>query len=248
MCTNCNDSQHRATRRSVLGLGIGGVAALASALGPRAAWADCAPFTGEMQAATGPQDALAQLLAGNARFAAGQSLSCDHAVNIAATANSQTPLACVLGCIDSRAAPEILFDQQIGDIFVARVAGNVPTDEVIGSFEYATAVAGTKLIVVLGHSHCGAVKGAVDRAVVGDQLTRLLDLIEPAVVGTELKGERSSNNHHFVESVTETNVRMGMQGMIAGSPVISGFVASGQVIVVGAIYDVETGLVRLLET
>ena len=118
---------------------------------------------------------------GNARFAGGASLHCDLLGEMKATAEKQTPFACVLGCIDSRAAPELVFDQQVGDVFVGRVAGNLPTAEILGSFEYATKVAGAKAIVVLGHNHCGAVKGAIDKADVGANLTTLLNEIEPAV-------------------------------------------------------------------
>lgn len=136
-----------------------------------------------------------------------------------ATAEKQMPFACVLACIDSRSAPELVFDQQIGDIFVARVAGNVPTTEILGSFEYA-------------------IKGAVDKANVGANLTTLLNEIEAAVVTTPLTGERSSKNHEFVEAVAETNVRSSVRALTEKSPVLADRVKAGTVKVVGGLYDI----------
>lgn len=227
-------------------LGIVGAAPLAAGFGLPVLADDCMPFDAAMQAATTPDKALAMLAEGNARFVAGTSLHCDLLAEAAATAEKQTPFACVLGCIDSRAAPELIFDQQVGDIFAARVAGNVPTTEIIGSFEYAVKVAGAKAIVVLGHGHCGAIKGAVDKAVVGDSLTTLLDEIEPAVAATPLTGERSSKNHEFVQAVAETNVRQGVAALVAKSAVLKEAVDSGALKIVGAMYDLETHVVSYL--
>ena len=247
MCKTCKaEDVALLNRRSLLGLGAAGLTAAAGLMLPGRAFADCAPFTADSQAAMTPAKAIEALMAGNGRFAAGRALNCDPLVNIAATAEKQTPFACVLACIDSRSAPEHVFDQQVGDIFTARVAGNLPTPEIIGSFEYATLVAGACAIVVLGHSHCGAVKGAIDRAVVADNLTTLLEELEPAVAATPLEGERSSANHHFVESVAETNVRFAVASFLANSPALAGLVDSGKLVVSGALYDVETGVVRLL--
>ena len=227
-------------------LGIVGAAPLAAGFSLPVLADDCVPFDAAMQAATTPDEALAMLAEGNARFVAGKSLHCDLLAEAAAAAEKQTPFACVLGCIDSRAAPELIFDQQIGDIFAARVAGNVPTVEIIGSFEYAVKVAGAKAIVVLGHGHCGAIKGAVDKAVVGDSLTSLLDEIEPAVAATPLTGERSSKNHEFVQAVAETNVRQGVAALVAKSAVLKEAVDSGALKIVGSMYDLETHVVSYL--
>lgn len=218
-----------------------------AALGATPALSDeCAPFLADAQAATTPDAAIQFLLEGNARFAGGASLHCDLMSGVKATAENQTPFACVLACIDSRSAPELVFDQQVGDIFVARVAGNVPTPEILGSFEYATKVAGAKVIVVLGHNHCGAIKGSIDKAKVGDNLTTLLNEIEPAIAATQLEGDRSAKNHHFVEAVAETNVRLAVAAMTEKSSVIKELVDSGAVKVVGGLYDVETGKVTFL--
>lgn len=248
MCETCKAEVPDLIRRRQV-LGFASVLAGGAVLGlaPLRAMADeCAPFLAEAQAATSPDQAIQMLADGNARFAAGASLHCDLLGEMKATAEKQTPFACVLACIDSRSAPELVFDQQVGDVFVARVAGNVPTAEILGSFEYATKVAGAKAIVVLGHNHCGAVKGAVDRADVGVNLTTLLDEIEPAVVATPLEGERSSKNHHFVEAVAETNVRFAVAALTEKSAVLKALVDEGAVKVVGALYDIETGKVTFL--
>ena len=251
MCNECTEGMAvRHDRRGFLGLGVlaAGMAALGAepSFAAADAAAECAPFLAEAQAAASPDDAIRFLKDGNARFVAGQPLRCNLLADVKATAEKQTPFACVLACIDSRCAPELVFDQQIGDLFVGRVAGNVPTAELIGSFEYATKVAGAKAIVVLGHTHCGAIKGAVDRADVGPNLTTLLAEIEPAVAATPLTGERSSKNGPFVEGVAETNVRMATAALVERSPVLRELVESGAVKVVGAIYDIETGKARFL--
>lgn len=248
MCHVCNKSaQGLLSRRKVLGFASMVAGGTIFGLSPGKALAnECLPFLSDAQAEATPDQAIKFLVDGNARFAAGNSLNCDLLGEMTATAEKQTPFACVLACIDSRSAPELVFDQQIGDIFVARVAGNVASAEVIGSFEYATKVAGAKAIIVLGHNHCGAVKGAVDKANVGANLTALLNTIEPAIVTTPLEGERSSHNHHFVEAVAEANVRMAVAAMTENSHVINELVIAGAVKVVGALYDIETGKVKFL--
>ncbi|OYU17759.1 MAG: carbonic anhydrase [Rhodobacteraceae bacterium PARR1] len=248
MCETCKtDAPELIRRRQLLGFASVLTAGAVFGVAPLRAMADeCAPFLADAQAATTPDQAIALLADGNARFAAGASLKCDLLAEMTATAEKQTPFACVLACIDSRSAPELVFDQQVGDVFVARVAGNLPTTEILGSFEYATKVAGAKAIVVLGHTHCGAVKGAVDRADVGANLTVLLDEIEPAVLATPLEGERSSKNHHFVEAVAETNVRFAVAALTEKSPVLKAMADAGAIKVVGALYDIETGKVTFL--
>ncbi len=248
MCDNCKTTPVASFgRRQFMGWAglVAGTAVLGMTAG-KAAADECAPFLADAQAATTPDQAIQLLADGNARFSAGASLHCDLLGEMKATAEKQTPFACVLACIDSRSAPELVFDQQIGDLFVGRVAGNVPTPEILGSFEYAVKVAGAKAIVVLGHSHCGAVKGAVDKADIGANLTVLLEEIEPAVQATPLTGERSSKNHEFVEAVAETNVRMAVAAMTEKSPLLKSMVDEGSVKVVGALYDIETGAVRFL--
>ena len=207
---------------------------------------ECIPFNGDMQKATTPEQALAMLKEGHARFASGHSLNCNYALQILGTAAKQTPYACVIGCIDFRVPPEVVLDQQIGDIFVARVAGNYPNNDIIGSMEYATKVAGAKAILVLGHTSCGAIKGAVDDVKLGN-LTALLAEIMPAVDETHLEGERSSKNHEFVEDVAHANVLRGVKLLTEKSEVLKELVDSGQLVIAGAIHDVHTGQVTFLD-
>lgn len=247
MCNDCSGDVGQASRRGFLRLGLMGTGALAlGALATSAQAEECAVFDATMQQAITPDDAIAKLMAGNARFRAGQQLNCDLMAEAMITASKQTPFACVLGCMDSRAAPELVFDQQIGDIFVSRVAGNLATPEIIGSFEYGTKVAGAKAIIVLGHSHCGAIKGAIDKAEVGQNLTILLDAIEPIVQAVGGEGERSSENHELVAAVAEANVRNAAEKLASSSEVLSALVASGDLKIVPAMYDIDTGKVHLL--
>ncbi len=166
---------------------IGGMAALAGLAGAAQAKDRCVVFTPQMQQAKTPAEALKRLQDGNARFVAGQALNCDLLEQVRSTAAQQAPFAAVLGCIDSRVPPELVFDQQIGAMFVARIAGNIASADIIGSLEFATALAGAKLIVVLGHSECGAVKGAIDDAKLGS-LTGVLQQIRPALAQLDYKG------------------------------------------------------------
>lgn len=247
MCNDCSGEDGHASRRGFLRLGLMGTGALAfGALATSARADECAPFDATMQQAITPDEAIQRLMKGNLRFVAGEGLHCDLLTQAHATAAKQTPFACVLGCMDSRAAPELVFDQQIGDIFVSRVAGNLATPEIIGSFEYGTKVAGAKAIVVLGHSHCGAIKGAIDKAQVGTNLTVLLNEIEPVVQFVGVAGERSSHNHELVEAVAEANVRNAATKLAGSSAVLAGLVAAGELKIVAAMYDIDTGVVRLL--
>ncbi|OAB63129.1 carbonic anhydrase [Leptolyngbya valderiana BDU 20041] len=204
-------------------------------------------FDQESQQALTPDQALDILKAGNARFVAGESIDRDLIEQQRDTASGQFPFAVVLSCLDSRSAPEVVFDQGVGDIFVGRVAGNVVDTNLLGSFEFATAAAGSKLIVVMGHTACGAVKGACDGVEVGN-LTALLDEIEPAIdaVSTPVGTDRSSANTEFVNQVIEVNVRMQVNELLRRSDVIRGLVEQGQVKVVGAVHDLATGEVRFL--
>ncbi|AKS41204.1 carbonic anhydrase family protein [Wenzhouxiangella marina] len=208
---------------------------------------DYRTFDQASQSALTPDEALQLLIDGNARFVAGESIERDLIEQQRETAGGQYPFAVVLSCLDSRSAPEVVFDQGVGDIFVGRVAGNVVDTNLLGSFEFATAAAGSKLIVVMGHTACGAVMGACDGVEVGN-LTALLDEIEPAIdaVSTPVGTDRSSANAEFVNRVAETNVRMQVNELLRRSDVIRGLVEQGQVKVVGAIHDLATGEVRFL--
>ena len=200
-------------------------------------------LTREAQLAISPAEARARLAAGNQRFVSGQQVERDLAAQVKATAGGQYPFAVVLGCIDSRVPPELVFDQGIGDIFAPRIAGNFVNTDILGSMEFATAVAGAKLIVVLGHSECGAVKGACDNVQLGN-LTHTLSNIAPAVYATSTDGDRNSKNASFVDAVTRKNVELTVQNILERSGVIRQLVASGDLQVVGAVHDVATGKVE----
>ncbi len=206
--------------------------------------------TAQTQAAMTPETALEMLKEGNARFVENRPLARNYAQQIALTASGQYPHSVILACIDSRGPVEVIFDQGIGDVFVPRVAGNFVNTDILGSMEFATAVAGARLVVVLGHTECGAVKGACDRVVMGN-LTSTLANIAPALytvsINQEIEGERSSKNKAFVHAVTVENVRETVKNITDRSAVIAELVESGKVRVVGALHDVSTGRVTFLD-
>ena len=206
----------------------------------------CAVATKEAQAATTADQALLRLKAGNERFRTGRSLHCDLMAQIKASAQGQAPFAAVLGCMDSRVAPELVFDQQLGDILTVRVAGNIVNTDNLGSLEYATKVLGTKLIVVLGHSECGAVKGAIDDVKLGN-VTALLANIRPAVLKVAVgEGDHTSKNKKFVQSVADQNARDAAALLTAHSELLAAQVAEHQVKIVSAMHDISTGAIRWL--
>lgn len=189
------------------------------------------------------EEALAQLQEGNGRFVAGRPAERDLMQQVRQTRNGQSPFAAVLGCIDSRVPPELVFDQGIGDIFSVRVAGNFVNEDVLGSLEFACKVAGASLIVVLGHSHCGAVMGACDGVRLG-HLTGMLGHLKPAVDAVPVSdGERTSENAAFVRRVAEKNVELSVAAIRARSPVLREMEDQGAIAVVGAMYDVASGVV-----
>ena len=193
------------------------------------------------------QEPTAQMLKeGNARFVQGKMLKRDLMQQVKATAAGQFPFATIVGCMDSRASNELLFDQGIGDIFSARVAGNFVNDDILGSLEFGSAVAGSKLIVVLGHTECGAIKGACDDVVVGN-LTQTLVNIKPAVAAVSgFEYARSSKNDKFVQAVTHKNVVLTVERIRERSPILRGMVDEGQIGLAGAMYDVHNGKVTFM--
>ncbi len=208
--------------------------------------ADPAVMTQAKQNQMSADQALQVLKDGNARFVSGNTIKRDLPAQVKATGHDgQFPLASIVSCIDSRSAPSQVFDQGVGDLFVASVAGNVVNEDILGSLEYASKVAGTKLIVVLGHTHCGGVKGACDAVELGN-LTQLVGKIRPAVNMTpDVHGsDRSSKNHHFVDEVAENNVKLQVKAVLDKSPVLRDMAQKGQIKVVGAMLDVETGKIR----
>jgi carbonic anhydrase len=205
------------------------------------------PLDRESRDAMSPDDALAELQEGNARFVAGEGLERDWLAQAKGSTGGQYPFASILSCVDSRVPPEIVFDQGIGDLFVARIAGNFITTDLLGSLEFTTAAAGSRLIVVLGHTACGAIRGACDGVQLGN-LTHTLSQLYPAVYATTgVPGPRSSENTAFVDAVTRTNVEQTVRNIVERSPVIAARVKDGQLRVVGALYDLATGKVTFLE-
>jgi len=198
------------------------------------------------QAEITPQKALQMLKEGNTRFVQGKMLERNLMQQVEATAAGQFPFATIVGCMDSRASNELLFDQGIGDIFSARVAGPVVNDDILGSLEFASVVAGSRLIVVLGHTECGAVKGACDDVIVGN-LTWTLANIRPAVAAVSgYDADRSSKNSEFVQAVTDKHVMLTVERIRNRSPIMEAMVDKGQIGLVGAVYDVHTGKVKFL--
>ncbi len=199
------------------------------------------------QAATTPQKALQELKAGNARFVAGEPLARNLPSEVKATASGQYPYAVILSCLDSRQPIEIVFDQGVGDVFSARVAGNVLNDDILGSMEFACKAAGAKLIVVTGHTNCGAIKGAVDNVELGN-LTGLLAKIQPAMAEVPEDGKsRDSKNSAFVDHVSESNVRQVMKEIRERSPVLREMLDKGEIGLVGGMYDLSTGVVHFYD-
>ncbi len=205
------------------------------------------PPTKEAQAGMTPQSALAELKTGNARFVAGQPLHRNNPADVKATASGQYPFAVVLSCLDSRQPIEAVLDQGIGDIFSARVAGNVLNEDILGSMEFGCKVSGAKLIAVIGHSNCGAIKGAIDDVQLGN-LTGLLTKIKPAMDAVPADvSPRTSKNHGFVDQVGEANVRLVMRQIRDRSPVLREMLDHGQIGLVGGMYDLDTGQVHFFE-
>lgn len=198
----------------------------------------------QVQSQLTPEDALELLKAGNERFLKNQPFDRHLPSEIKETARGQFPFAIVLSCIDSRVPTEILFDQGIGDLFNARIAGNFINKDILGSMEFACALAGSKLIVVMGHTSCGAVKGACDHVELGN-LTDMLKALEPAVEATPTQPgeERSSKNEDFVNRVAQTNVELTMKRILEESEVLRALYEKGEIGMVGAMYDVASGKV-----
>lgn len=207
------------------------------------------PVSQDEQAAMKPGDVLADLMAGNQRYAAGKLSDPNLQARIQAAVSGQYPKAYVLSCVDSRVPVEMVFDQSLGDIFVGRVAGNVENEDQIGSMEFAAKYAGAKLILVLGHESCGAVKGAC-AGVEDGNLTLLLEKISPAV--QSVKGfkakDRTADNKDFVDQVIQKNVERTVADIRTRSPILAEMEASGKIRIVGGVYSLKSGKVELADS
>ena len=202
--------------------------------------------TRETQATMTPEKALQYLKEGNQRFQNNLKANRNLLEQVNDTSEGQFPFATILSCIDSRVSAELVFDQGLGDIFSVRIAGNFVNEDILGSMEFASKLAGTKLIVVLGHTSCGAVKGACDDAKLGN-LTAMLSKIKPAVNAiSEPKDQslRNSKNSEFVDKVSEKNVLLTIERIFKESEVLAEMQKNGEILIVGAMYDVNTGEVN----
>lgn len=204
-------------------------------------------ITKAVQDSMSPASVLQDLMEGNNRFLNNNKEQTDDKALIQQTASGQYPKAVILSCIDSRVPVEQVFDQAIGDIFVARVAGNFENVDILGSMEYSCKVAGSKLVLVLGHEGCGAVKAACDGVELGN-ITALLDNIMPAVrqASEEIDGEANSSNAQFVKRAIENNVRLTIDRIREKSPILKEMEDNGEIVIKGGVYDISTGRVRSL--
>jgi carbonic anhydrase len=202
--------------------------------------------TKETQSTMTPEKSLQFLKEGNQRFQSNLKANRNLLEQVNDTSEGQFPFATILSCIDSRVSAELVFDQGLGDIFSVRIAGNFVNEDILGSMEFGCKLAGTKLVVVLGHTSCGAIKGACDHAEMGN-LTKLIEKINPAVNAvTEPKdeGQRNSKNLAFVDEVSKKNVELTIDRIHAESPILSEMEKNGEIKIVGAMYDINTGAVE----
>lgn len=204
-------------------------------------------LTKEMQAAITPAKALAILKDGNHRFMNNLKANRNLLQQANETSDGQHPFAVILSCIDSRTSAELIFDQGLGDIFSARIAGNIVNEDILGSMEFACKVAGSKIIVVLGHTKCGAVKGACDHVEMGN-LTALLSKIQPAVYDENtVKENRNSANEEFVEKVSTINVKRTVKSIMERSPILKEMIEKGEIGIAGGTHDITTGEVAFYD-
>ncbi len=238
------ESQTVWSRRSFIGTALGACVISPTLLAQTGLNGSGALTKEQRDALTIPQ-IIEAMKKGNERFRSGKMAPRDYLAQKRTSASGQYPAAIILGCIDSRAPAEILFDTGIGDAFNARVAGNVVNDDMLGSMEFACAVAGAKVVFVLGHTKCGAVKGAIDDVVLGN-LTGLLARIKPAIAQTKFDGEKSAKNYDYVDAVARTNVQVVISDIRRRSPVLEDLEKKGSILITGGMYNVTTGEVDYL--
>lgn len=204
-------------------------------------------MTKEQQEALTPDQVLNEFIEGNKRFNTGNSIPRDLSIQARKSAPGQYPKAVILSCLDSRVPVEDVFDQGLGDIFVGRVAGNFVNEDLLGSMEFACKVAGAKLIVVMGHQHCGAVKGAIDDVKLGN-ITAMLVKIKPAVeMSKDFPGEQKSKNDEYVKHVCENNVKYAIQQIREKSPILKEMEDKGEIKIVGTFYRLTDGILEFVK-
>ena len=202
-------------------------------------------LTRDMQQSLTPDNAIALLKAGNSRFVSNLKLNRNLLEQVNDTREGQFPFAAILSCIDSRAPAELIFDQGLGDIFSIRIAGNFINDDILGSMEFACKIAGSKLIVVLGHTHCGAIRGVCDNVKLGN-VTQMLAKIKPAVDRVTDEVVRDSSNLSFMYKVVQQNIALALEQIPQRSSVLRELMDEGKIKVIGAVYDIENGEVKFL--
>jgi carbonic anhydrase len=204
-------------------------------------------LTKEMQNAISPSMALDLLKEGNKRFVSNLKINRNLLQQANETSDGQHPFAVILSCIDSRTSAELIFDQGLGDVFSVRIAGNIVNEDILGSMEFGCKVAGAKIIVVLGHTKCGAIKGACDNVELGN-LTSLISKIKPAVdQEMSTTQNRTSSNASFVENVAELNVSLSVKNILLQSPIIAEMVKNDEIGIIGGVHDISTGEVKFFE-
>ncbi|CAB3757161.1 carbonic anhydrase family protein [Paraburkholderia humisilvae] len=243
---NCCRVDHHTEsgRRTWLKAAVGTVT-LVAGIGFEAVSAKAAALTQAQRDALTPDEIIEMMKKGNERFRSGHMQKQDFLAQKRASAAGQYPAAVILSCIDSRAPAEIILDMGIGDTFNARVAGNISNQDILGSLEFACAAAGAKVVLVMGHTACGAIKGAIDNVQLGN-LTELLDKIKPAIEATQYTGERSSKNAEFVDAVARSNVQQTIATIRSGSQILHDLESKGQIKMVGAMYELKGGQVKFL--
>ena len=200
-------------------------------------------LTKEQRDSITPIDGIQLLKKGNDRFVNNLKMNRNLLQQVNETSDGQHPFAVILSCIDSRTSAELIFDQGLGDVFSVRIAGNIQNADILGSMEFSCKVAGAKVVVVLGHTRCGAVKGACDHVKMGN-LTTLLEKLKPAVDGeTSVTSARNASNAVFVEKVASLNVRITNRQILKNSPILKEMIEKGEIALIGGMYDVETGIV-----
>ena len=202
-------------------------------------------LTREQRDALTPDEVITEMKEGNARFRRGERKERNFLAEQKASAKGQFPAAVILSCIDSRTPAEVIMDLGIGETFNARIAGNVVNDDIIGSLEFSCAVSGAKVVLVLGHTACGAIKGAIDHVQLGS-LTGLLDKVQPAIAATKYDGEHSSKNYSYVNAVGRKNVELAVADIRKRSALLRDLEAAGKIKIVGAVYDLDTAVVEFL--
>ena len=241
----CAGEQVDDSRRKALKVALG-VSAAAVMFGGISTVTHAQALTQAQRDGMTPDQVLAQLKAGNQRFLTGQAQEHDYLAQKRASASGQFPAAVILSCIDSRAPAEILLDTGIGEAFNARIAGNIANSDLIGSLEFACAAAGAKVVLVMGHTACGAVRGAIDGVQLGS-LTGLLEKIKPAIATTAYSGDRTGKNDAFVDAVARNNVLHTISELRNGSDVLANLEKSGAIKIVGSMYDLQTGVVSFID-